>query len=1166
MNRDYTFRARTHQIVPILLLFSALLLPTLAMRYDPSARPARVSLSLSFADVPDSFPGPPPAVVVVPAPQGKSGQTDVPLHDTTTRDYTETSIAVHPTNPSILLAAANTGDHPGGDNLGITVFWSNSAGQSGTWSVLNLKDAGIVTKVTGDPAVAIRGFDGRFFVGYGVSQPTTTVRLGQGVAYSDPPHTATNWHHATVANPPDGYPIYPYEEFDKNHLAVDNNPSSVRYGWIYSAWSPLLTNTSEDNQIYLSYSTLAGGGADSTWSAPSPVSVGTAAGHELNQGVNLQIGPDGTLYAAWAAADGPPAGDLEEDAICFNRSSNPALPWGNCWRAIDNIQGQRTTPLPPSGIRMNSFPSMAVDVSNGPDRGAIYIVWTNLGAPGGSGGDPDIYLIKSTNGGTSFDALSGGQPIRVNQDATAKSQWFPWISCDPVTGTLSVVFYDRREAVADTAAVYVAESRDGGQSWSDFPVSDQRFVPTQVGATNYAGDYIGIASLSGTAWPCWMQPTLAGNYLAYISPVDLTSGDVAMFWNQSKSVSFDYTGNPYDSAGLDMEGDGDLDLFVTNTGGLGALMQDRKLTGAALPQFSNVRLQAFGVNDQPDRLRRLALADFDNDGKADVFAAARGSQSPPRLYRNIGDGTGQGLIFDDLANNLGGLGVDWAASANDSWTGAFGDYDRDGQLDLIIGRANTDGSGNPSTPLPDHLLRNRANLTFELADNATHLDQLANVSTTELRWADVDGDGDLDLFRGDHGGVGSQILLNNSVPLGSATFNVETNGIPTDLKAVTKAAFRDLNNDGYVDLVVVQDGGSDLKPRVLANNNGTGTFLTSLAVPTSSSKPFGGLALFDQDGDGKVDILATAAQANVAPLLLRNIVGGSGDTFLDATPAVGLGAADPSPAFSAVAADFGGTGGYDGDLDVYMARQTSGNHFFFQSVTASSRADNPVNRTVRVSLTAPQSGNNRWGIGARVKLEAPPTSPTLMQEQVVTGESARGFVVDQSETYGSTLSFGVGTYTGNVKITVTWPDGYAQAPKTQDDTVNPNFFFKDPHSPGLQDATATLTIYPEPAGLVDYEWRWETTLSSDLTREKVVVLNPLSGTACMSPITLTPTTYSVAYSVQPKVGGGYVRILRWSNQPCNAPCRIRWYVQVVSGTNTPETSTTRSFYMPVCIQ
>ena len=80
-------------------------------------------------------------------------------------------------------------------------------------------------------------------------------------------------------------------------------------------------------------------------------------------------------------------------------------------RVVNNIKGIRNSATS-KNQRVNSFPSMAVDISGGPNNGDIYIVWTNIGVPGtNTGSDRDIYMARSTDGGSTWDT-----PVRVNQD------------------------------------------------------------------------------------------------------------------------------------------------------------------------------------------------------------------------------------------------------------------------------------------------------------------------------------------------------------------------------------------------------------------------------------------------------------------------------------------------------------------------------------------------------------------------------------------------------------------------------------------------------------------------------------------------------------------------------------------------------------------------------
>lgn len=78
-------------------------------------------------------------------------------------------------------------------------------------------------------------------------------------------------------------------------------------------------------------------------------------------------------------------------------------------------------------------------------------------APAGS--DPDMVMMKSTNGGTTWMA-----PVRVNNDPlnNGKDQYYPWMTVDQTTGHVYSVWYDSRDMSNDSATVYMARSTDFG--------------------------------------------------------------------------------------------------------------------------------------------------------------------------------------------------------------------------------------------------------------------------------------------------------------------------------------------------------------------------------------------------------------------------------------------------------------------------------------------------------------------------------------------------------------------------------------------------------------------------------------------------------------------------------------------------------------------------------
>ncbi len=142
-------------------------------------------------------------------------------------------------------------------------------------------------------------------------------------------------------------------------------------------------------------------------------------------------------------------------------------------------------------------------------------------------------MIRSTDGGTSWST-----PVRVNQDAPGlgNEHYFPWITCDPETGDLSVIFYDDRNVSSTQCEVYCANSTDGGTTWTDFKVSDVSFTPTSIPglADGYMGDYLGIAARDGMVYPVWPD-NRTGTFMTYCSPYDLSPLPRAFFSASSTS-------------------------------------------------------------------------------------------------------------------------------------------------------------------------------------------------------------------------------------------------------------------------------------------------------------------------------------------------------------------------------------------------------------------------------------------------------------------------------------------------------------------------------------------------------------------------------------------------------------------------------------------------------
>ncbi len=213
-------------------------------------------------------------------------------------------------------------------------------------------------------------------------------------------------------------------------------------------------------------------------------------------------------------------------------------------------------------------------------------------------------------------------------------------------------------------------------------------------------------------------------------------------------------------------------------------LDEADLNGISFPDFNDITDDA-GIVDEPSlKYGGPSIADMDNDGDYD-FVLNNHNDSPSKLYWSNGDGT---FSKQDPDLSL------WTLM--DLHGSAAGDYDNDGDLDLVISL----GGGNGTNPAPPVFYRN---------DNGTLLRKDAEVGITSgargrsPRWSDMDLDGDLDLMlinaEGINGGNNEQHIFYENLGDGSfQTINVagleNANG--------EKLLVSDLDNDHIDDIVL----------------------------------------------------------------------------------------------------------------------------------------------------------------------------------------------------------------------------------------------------------------------------------------------------------------------------------------------------------------------------
>ena len=415
----------------------------------------------------------------------------------------------------------------------------------------------------------------------------------------------------------------------------------------------------------------------------------------------------------------------------------------------------------------------------------------------------------------------------------------------------------------------------------------------------------------------------------------------------------------------------------------------------------------------------VAIGDYDNDGRADLYVTNHGANI---LYRNEGNGR-----FADVTARAGVAGGGWSTSAG------FFDYDNDGRLDLFVCRyldwsfaaghllrraaalatASTAIRGTSPRP-PTSLFRNRGDGTFEDVSERAGIAALAGKSLG-VAFADYDGDGWTDVY-----------VANDSVP--GFLLRNDGRGRFTDVALAAGAAvngegaavagmgvdFADYDGDGKVDLFVSTLSGEtyslyrNLRGQLRLHDAGCGR-RRAVSFPSRA----GARACSTYDNDGGKDLFV--AQGHV----LDTVELTSDHLRYEQPPLLLRGEQGRFVPVSVSAAVRGATRRARRGVRRPGQRRRHGRRG--RPTAASVRrccAMTPARRTNGLGCGSIGTRSNADGLGARVEATTP---DGRTQHHIVTTSSSYQSASDKR------VLIGLGAADRVARLTVRWPSGRTQA-------------------------------------------------------------------------------------------------------------------------------------------
>lgn len=278
-------------------------------------------------------------------------------------------------------------------------------------------------------------------------------------------------------------------------------------------------------------------------------------------------------------------------------------------------------------------------------------------------------------------------------------------------------------------------------------------------------------------------------------------------------------------------------------------------------------------------IERARSGDFNGDGHMDMIITriVFGTEIKSPISILLGDGTGK------FSEETDALFAGENPSAKHPAIVLIRDFNGDGIDDAYIGDSGMDAPPHPGTQNTLILSGEGGTMTEASSNLPERSDQTHGGAA-----ADIDLDGDVDIFLANLGGGGVQnyLLVNN----GKGEFSIGDGRIPEEVRNTiinwyTAASFADINNDNFPDLILGQ-GDPDKKSHV-ALNDGEGSFIGPLIelpdTPLGNTDLVLDIQAVDMNADGYQDLLMVYTTGDYVGRYVQFLVNNGDGTFSDET-------------------------------------------------------------------------------------------------------------------------------------------------------------------------------------------------------------------------------------------------------------------------------------------